>query len=148
MQSAGSESHEKSRVTDSGFTLVELLVVLITIGVLASIATPVFLAQRSKAHDSATKSDVSNLGKEIATYWVGGTGPLVLDYATPGRVALTDGSAATYARLTVGSRAPATGAVSDLDLPQGWCVALTDPDGSVKTFKYTALDALGSGACS
>ena len=31
--------------------------------------------------------------------------------------------------------------------PTGWCVALTDPAGSTKTFKYTAMSGLQSGAC-
>ena len=134
-------------LSEKGFTLIELLVVMIILGVLASIAIPVFLNQRSKAHDAATKADVSNLGKEVATYFVEGTGPLVLSNATPGQITLTDGTFATFARVTVGSSQPASGASSHLDLPQGWCVALTDPAGSTKTYNYSALDGLGTGVC-
>jgi hypothetical protein len=31
--------------------------------------------------------------------------------------------------------------------PTGWCVSLTDPKGSQKTFKYTALSGLQAGGC-
>ena len=145
MQSMGTPAVE--REDSAGFTLIELLVVMIIIGVLASIAIPTFLSQRAKAHDTATKADVSNLGKEVATYFVGGTGPLALSATTPGRVDLTDGAYTTYARLTIGSQPPATGASSNLNDPNGWCVALTDPQGSAKTFKYTATGGLGVGEC-
>lgn len=133
--------------SESGFTLIELLVVMIILGVLAAIAIPVFLNQRGKAHDSATKADVSNLGKEVATYFVEGAGPIVLSNATPGQITLSDGSYSTFARVTVGSNQPATGASSNLNLPQGWCVALTDPAGGVKTYRYSALDGLDTGVC-
>jgi type IV pilus assembly protein PilA len=43
-----------------GFTLVELLVVTVILGVLAAIAVQVFLNQRSKGYDALIKSDLRN----------------------------------------------------------------------------------------
>jgi prepilin-type N-terminal cleavage/methylation domain-containing protein len=50
---------------ESGFTLPEVLVVTVIIGLLAAIAYPVFLGQRTKAEDAAAKDTVSALVTDV-----------------------------------------------------------------------------------
>lgn len=66
-----SRLHKFHDDTEDGFTLIEILVVILIIGILSAIAIPVFLNQRKTANDAAVKSDVRNVALAIETGFVG-----------------------------------------------------------------------------
>ena len=59
---------ENATGADRGFSLIELLVVILIIGTLASIAVPLFLGQQNSAKDSQAVSDLS-LAKKALILW-------------------------------------------------------------------------------
>ena len=54
---------------EKGFTLIELLVVILIIGILAAIALPAFLNQRSKAQDTEAKSAARTAQTALETWY-------------------------------------------------------------------------------
>ncbi len=126
---------------ESGFTLIELLVVMIIIGILAAIAIPAFLSQKQKARDTSAKADVSTIGKEVAAYYVDGTGALTVSGTTTWVLADAAGTTVASGKLSEGNTASG-GATSDAI----FCVQVSAADGQTKDFKYDQA-GLSKGAC-
>lgn len=50
----------KRESNERGFSLVEIITVIIIVGILVSIAVPIYLNQQKSAHLSAVEADISN----------------------------------------------------------------------------------------
>lgn len=62
---------QRSVSHDGGFSLVEMFIVIVLMGVLAVIALPTFLNQRENARESALRSDLRNGALAMESYFVG-----------------------------------------------------------------------------
>ena len=60
----------KRKFYSDGFTLVELLIVIVIIGVLAGISVAAYSGVQKSARDSTVQSDLSNAMKQLAMYEV------------------------------------------------------------------------------
>ena len=97
------------RTDDRGFTLIELVIVTVILGVLAAIAIPKFSSTKEKTYLASMKSDLRNLltAQEIylsdeATYYDGAVPSAALAYRVSSGVSITlsDVTGAGWAAVT------------------------------------------------
>lgn len=62
------QTNDKAWAKQTGFTIVELLIVIVVIGILATIAIVAYNGVQGQAHDSTIKSNLSNFSKQIELY--------------------------------------------------------------------------------
>ena len=112
--------------SESGFTLVELLVVMLILGLLAAIAVPAFFNQRDKANDAEAKTTAKTTQTAIETF------------ATDNNGAYTT---ATVASLrTIEPTIPASGvALSNLGA-KTYTITVTSSTAATQTFTIDRAD--------
>lgn len=72
----------------TGFTLIEIMIVIAIIAILAAILLPNFVRSRARAQQTACETNLRNLATAVQTYSSGNYGryPTQLSDATPGYI--------------------------------------------------------------
>ena len=119
-KTANDERLRRIKITSSAFTIVELLVVIVVIGILAAITIVSYTGISHKAEISSLQSDLSNAKKQLTQYYVDhGFYPTTIDATTKcpkdiggnadNRYCLKSSNGNTYAYYTLGAAASPDG---------------------------------------
>jgi type IV pilus assembly protein PilA len=117
---------------DEGFTLIELMVVLLIMAILMAIAIPTFLGVRTTAGWRSAQSDLVNSATSLKSVFVSDS---QLHYATPAAVLSTQIEAAEpemyFTTIAVAYNSPVAHAISIDESNDGDVVVMADqsPDG-------------------
>jgi type IV pilus assembly protein PilA len=120
--------------SEKGFTLVELLVVMLILGLLAAIAIPSFFNQRDKAKDAEAKAGARTAQTAIETYATDNSGSYV--GATPAALKTIEPTLNDLgARLTV------SGLASD-----AYTVQVESTNAPTQLFRISRVGGVGGGS--
>jgi len=125
---------------ESGFTLVELLVVMLILGLLIAVAIPTFFNQKQKANDADSKAMAHTAQTAIETYATDHNGSYVG----------ADQAALTAIEGTVDTTVAVSGTSAT-----GYTITVTNPDTThtfsivrnAGTFTFSCTPATGGGGC-
>jgi type IV pilus assembly protein PilA len=136
---------------EGGYSLVELLIVIVILGILAAIAIPIFFGDQKKSYDAGLKTDLRTVANEVTsqnvtnenftkTTWktagttaaanatISGTGLVVGDSSS---VSLTPGDTITWIGATTTS----------------FCVMASNPEASIPWYYSSSGGGITSTAC-
>jgi type IV pilus assembly protein PilA len=125
---------------EEGFTLIELLVVIIIIGILAAIAIPVFLSQKSKGYEASLKSDLRTVAENIESMNVDTQDYTKVLFGAASATLATSGTAITGTSQTVGNDSVNLSAGNTvknvLTSTAGFCISATSSKASPAVTLY------------
>ena len=81
---------------NSGFTLIELMIVVVIIGILAAIAIPNFIAMQNRAKEGSTKANMHTLQLAAEDYGVRNDGVYAADMTAGGTAAISASLPASF----------------------------------------------------
>jgi type IV pilus assembly protein PilA len=132
---------------EGGFTLIELLVVIIIIGILAAVAIPVFLNQRQKGYDAATKAELKTVATAQESYATDNAGgkytAVEADLLASGYV-----QSKPFAHVTGNESALVISLNTDAGAGTKWCATATHPSRPDVTWAQSSMSGSAvKGSC-